>query len=374
MNRRILLFCLLILITPSLFAFQSRKKVEEVDDAALQRQRELLAQYEKVEADAKAEEERRLEAERLAKLEEERKAAEALELERQRLEKERLEQERLEKERLEQERLEKERLEKERQEAEAQAALEKQIEHALEKEKQKTVTAKKQKEYLSEYLIQDDFETEEIIEQEEVLPEPDEKDSFGRTALMLAAKQGDDNQIKLLLKSKADVNLTDSEGWTALMYAVRYSEKTECTSLLINAGADIKKKNKYGQTALSIASSYNNNPKILSVLLNKYRSSDTDLLRSFVFLLSEQNISEELQLAKIKIFLDTGLPLNVLYDGKTPLMYAAAYGNSTKAIKLLIDNDASVSVRNPDGKTAFDYAQKNYNLAHDETYWALNIK
>ena len=39
---------------------------------------------------------------------------------------------------------------------------------------------------------------------------------------------------------------------------------------------------------------------------------------------------------------------------------------------MLLDNQASPTLRSTEGKTAFDYAMKNNNLAHDETYWALN--
>ena len=72
--------------------------------------------------------------------------------------------------------------------------------------------------------------------------------------------------------------------------------------------------------------------------------------------------------------MDKAVPLNILYDGKTPLMYAAQYGNSTKTLQVLLDNQSSVTMRSTDGKTAFDYATNNKNLAHDKTYWALNKK
>ena len=70
--------------------------------------------------------------------------------------------------------------------------------------------------------------------------------------------------------------------------------------------------------------------------------------------------------------MDKTVPLNVLYEGKTPLIYAAQYGNSTKVIQILLDNQVSVTLRSTEGKTAFDYAINNSNLSHDETYWALN--
>ena len=119
---------------------------------------------------------------------------------------------------------------------------------------------------------------------------------------------------------------------------------------------------------------YNNNPKILTRLLNSYSPSDKEVLRALVLLLSEQNMAEDSMLSKLDILLETALPLNILYEGKTPLMYAAAYGNSTKVIKKLLEYDASVTIRSTEGKTAFDYASKNNNLIHDEVYWSLNIK
>ena len=39
---------------------------------------------------------------------------------------------------------------------------------------------------------------------------------------------------------------------------------------------------------------------------------------------------------------------------------------------ILLENDAIITLRSTEGKTAFDYAKENANLAHDEIYWALN--
>ena len=74
----------------------------------------------------------------------------------------------------------------------------------------------------------------------------------------------------------------------------------------------------------------------------------------------------------LQIFMDESVPLNVLYEGKTPLMYAAAFGISTKIIQILLDNQANPTLRSTEGKTAFDYAKENKNLRHDDIYWSLN--
>ncbi len=387
-RKSIFIFLISLFFIFPLSAYSSRKKVKDDDTAALERQQELMEKRARAEAEiaerkakAEREEQERLEQERL---EAERQEAEKLEAER--LEAERLAQEEAEakaaeEKRLEEEKLEAERIEKEKAEMAAlqqkkeQEMLQAQMEKEL--ENQKKPAEKNRKVYLSDYMVYDIETIDDVTaddENDKLIAKPDVRDAAGRTLLMNAAKDGNEKEIKLLIKSGANVNLKDKDGWTALMYAVRYSSNLECTESLLEAGADISLKNKYGSSALVLASCYNENPLILSKLLSKYKSSDKEVLRSLIFLLSEQNISEKDQLAKLRFYIDQAVPLNVLYEGKTPLMYAAKYGNSTKIIKMLIDNQASPLLRSTEGKTAFDYAMDNNNLAHDETYWALNIR
>ncbi len=389
---------------------KSKDKTDENEKKLSKRQKELMKKREKALAEIEA---RKAEAERLeqealeelARLEKEaqeaKEKAEREELEaKEKAEKEALEakaQEELEAKKLEEQKLleEKEAEEKRRKEeelaaAEAQKAaelaaaeaqkkeqemLQAQIEKEL--EKQKSASEKNKKEYLSDYMVYDvesinDSEDNEILFQ--IIPNPDERDASGKTLLMRAAKEGNEWELKQLLDSHANVNLKDSDGWTALMYAVRYSGSLECVEKLLEAGADVSEKNSYGFSALVLAACYNGNPQILSKLLENYKASDKEVLRALVFLLTEQNISERQQISKLQIFMDKAVPLNILFDGKTPLMYAAQYGNSTKVLQILLDNQSSVTMRSTEGKTAFDYAIKNNNLAHNETYWALNKK
>ena len=366
-----------------ILVFHSASKSKAADKKALQRQKELMEKRAKAEAAiaerreaAEREEQEKLEKERLELENQKKLAEEALESEKaaELEEQKRIEAQRLEEEKLEKERLEKERLEKlaEEQKKE-QEKLQKQME--LELEKQKAESVKKRKEYLSDYMVYD-IETIDSFDADdspyERISNPDEKDNSGKTLLMKAAQAGNVEKIRQLLYSNANVNLKDNDGWTALMYAVRYSESYECVEELLQAGADSTIRNNYGSSAIILSACYNKNSKILKKLFEKYKSSDKDVLRAMIFLLTEHNISEEQQLSMLQIFMDESVPLNVLYEGKTPLMYAASFGNSAKLIKMLLDNQASPTLRSTEGKTAFDYAMKNNNLAHDETYWALN--
>ena len=231
------------------------------------------------------------------------------------------------------------------------------------------------KEYLSDYVL---YDKEQPVDYSEYIYEPienpNEKDSSGRTALMKAARSGNDWQVKALLEAGVDVNAKDNDGWTALMYAVRYQEGLDCVQLLLDSKADVKAKNNYGSSALILAACFNNNPDIIKKILANYTASEKETLRAFVMLLSESHTSEYVQISKIQLFLDMAVPVNAFYEGKTPLMYAAQFGNSTQVIRILLENNAVVGIRSSEGKTAFEYAKENKNLKHDTIYWSLNKK
>ena len=191
---------------------------------------------------------------------------------------------------------------------------------------------------------------------------------------MKAVQSGNDWEIRSLIKSGADVNISDKDGWTALMYAVRYQNNLDTVNILLKNGANIRTANKYGYTALQLASSYGSNPDVLKKLLSVYPSGTNEIFRAFILSLSSSPENLIAQFAKVEAFIDFGVPLNRFYEGKTPLMYAAEFGSSTKIIKLLLDNGAVPAIRSAEGKTAFEYAQFNTQLDHDEIYWSLNAR
>lgn len=219
-----------------------------------------------------------------------------------------------------------------------------------------------------EIIIEEKNTTHELA----IIPEPNKKDKNGVTKLMNAAKTGNNWAIDSLLKSGADVTAKDKEGWTALMYAIRYQSNIEIINTLINHGSKIKDTNNYGTSVLQFAATYSENPEILKKVLSYYVSSDKEIFKSFILTLSNPHVSIDSQKAKLQIFIDRGISLNRFYEGKTPLMYASEYAKSTSIIKLLLDNGAVASIRTSNGKTAFDFALTNTHLQQDETYWLLN--
>ena len=80
-------------------------------------------------------------------------------------------------------------------------------------------------------------------------------DNNGNTALIWAAFKGHANIVILLLNRGADVNATNNDGITALMWAAENGHTHVVRSLLDN-GADVNATNNYRDTALIFAAGY----------------------------------------------------------------------------------------------------------------------
>ena len=78
---------------------------------------------------------------------------------------------------------------------------------------------------------------------------------------MEAALEENVELIKLLLASKADVNLRSNDGMTALMFAAS-SGTPEVVRALIAGGADVNAQNNAGETALSLAKKKERNANV----------------------------------------------------------------------------------------------------------------
>ena len=77
------------------------------------------------------------------------------------------------------------------------------------------------------------------------------------TALIACATKGNNIIAKLLLEKKADPNIKDACGNTALMYAVQF-KNIELVKLLLDYNADKKQRDGLGKTAFEYAAFLNN--------------------------------------------------------------------------------------------------------------------
>lgn len=231
-------------------------------------------------------------------------------------------------------------------------------------------------EYLMDYAAQGATESEIGAAESEAErtppPDPNAQDARGVTPLMRAARSGNDVALEELLARGADVNLRDSEGWTALMYAVRWQNNLGIVNTLIESGAHVRVRNNYNVTPLLMAAAYSGNAGIVARLLHDRAPTDEEVMRAFVFALTARDEDPYVTRAKVREFLNIGVPLNALWEGQTPLMYAAQYATSTALIRDLLDAGSDPLITTGDGKTAFDFAKENPALEHDDVYWVLN--
>ena len=102
--------------------------------------------------------------------------------------------------------------------------------------------------------------------------------SNGRTALMAASVNGHPAVVTSLIAHRADINVTSNDGWSALMYA-SWNGKVECVKVLIQNQANLLVKStkdnfdiKKGSSALDIAKQ-KNQTEIVRLLQDAMSSS-----------------------------------------------------------------------------------------------------
>src|SRR5262249_52595183 len=91
--------------------------------------------------------------------------------------------------------------------------------------------------------------------------------AFGAEAKLAdAVMQHDAAAVRSLASDRANVNVAQVDGTTALHWAVRQND-VATTDLLIKAGADVKAANRYGLTPINLAAT-NGSTAIIEKLLN----------------------------------------------------------------------------------------------------------
>ena len=115
--------------------------------------------------------------------------------------------------------------------------------------------------------------------------DPNDADGDDRTPLMIAAAEGHEQIVKLLLDSGADINKVDEYGETPLFTAAAEGHE-QIVKLLLDSGADINKTNEYGETPLYIAAVYGYD-QIVKLLLD---ATYNDIADKVLVAVSQQDI------------------------------------------------------------------------------------
>ena len=163
----------------------------------------------------------------------------------------------------------------------------------------------------------------------------------GRSEVADALKAGDLAGARKLVEQHADVNAPQSDGATALDWAVYRSDK-EMVDLLLGAGANARAANREGSTPLWLAC-INGDAAIIAALLKAGADANEHLPLGRTPLMAASRTGN---VEAIQVLLDHGADVNAreTLRGTTPLMWAADEGHAA-AIQLLIQRGADFKAR-----------------------------
>lgn len=139
-----------------------------------------------------------------------------------------------------------------------------------------------------------------------------------------AAQTGDIGAVRSLIQSGADVNAPQTDGSTALLWAV-YQSYPDMVTALIDAGANVDAANAFGVTPLMQASR-NGDAAIVAILLDAGASIEAARLDGETPLMAA---SRSGNLDAVGLLLDHGSDVNAVedYQGQTALMWATVEGH-----------------------------------------------
>jgi ankyrin len=172
--------------------------------------------------------------------------------------------------------------------------------------------------------------------------------------LVEAARNQDQQQVRTLLKQRADVNVRSEDGSTALLWAAHWNDLATAR-LLIGAGADANAANDLRMTPLSQACT-NASAPFVELLLNAGASPNTPIATGETPLMTCARTGNA---DAVRMLLVRGADVNVREptQNQTALMWAAAEQHS-EILELLIAARADLHAHTKLGFTALHFAAR----------------
>lgn len=170
--------------------------------------------------------------------------------------------------------------------------------------------------------------------------------------LLDAVKRRDHKTLQTLIKTRADVNIAQPDGATALAWAI-YLDDQEAAELLLAAGAKVNTADEYGETPLTLASN-NGNLALIRKLVEA--GADVKAARwdgSTALMLAANSGNAE----AVRLLIERGANVDASEHkkGQTALMWAASEGHS-EVVRLLIEHGANIKAISKTGFTALIFA------------------
>lgn len=167
--------------------------------------------------------------------------------------------------------------------------------------------------------------------------------------LVDAVRARDASTVRTLLKQRADVNLPESDGTTALHWAAHWDDR-ETAQSLIRAGARVNAANRYGVTPLMLACT-NGDALMIEGLLRAGADPNTASPEGETPLMTAARTGNP---AAVKALLARGAIVDAResWRGQTALMWAASE-NHVDVVRQLMEAGADIHARTPESTTPF---------------------
>ena len=177
-------------------------------------------------------------------------------------------------------------------------------------------------------------------------------------SLVEAAKSGDSETVRRLIKDRVNVNSAEADGTTPLHWVARAND-VATAELLIRAGANVKAANRYDVTPLSVAC-MNGNAAMMGLLLKAGADANVTLPGGETALMTTARTGS---VEGVTLLLAHGADVNAKEAGRgqTALMWAASEGH-IDVVRLLLDRGADVIARSAGGFTPFLFAVRDGRL------------
>jgi uncharacterized protein len=183
-------------------------------------------------------------------------------------------------------------------------------------------------------------------------PRPKDLNKGGFTPLLYAAREGCLECAKALIEAKADPDLQDPDGLTALNMAL-LNQHYSVASYLIKAGADLDKWDLFGRSPVYMAADVSTLPVMGNGAVVTIPSEDAlsalDVARQLLEAGANANIQLKRRPPYRNVPQDRGGD-GILAQGATPLLRAARAGDA-KFVELLLKHGALVDLPSKEGVT-----------------------
>lgn len=183
-------------------------------------------------------------------------------------------------------------------------------------------------------------------------------EAFVKQNLYMAVRSGKTKAVKGLLQNNADLEVTNNQGKTAIIYAARYGYY-DIALELVNEKINLEAKDLSGRTAF-IEAVLNEEPEIVKCLLEhgaNASAADNNGKTALMYAAESEDITA------LELILKQGVDLEAVDNskGKTALLFAVI-SNNEKNVELLLKHGANIEAKNKDGFSAFFSAVKAGNV------------